>query len=78
MPQQHIFCTIAVQMEKAPLRKDIVLDTELKLFICRWLGMGGGGNPLSYPRALRGMHAKNNNKISHRYISDDENNGNVA
>lgn len=77
MPQQRIFCTIVVQMEKAPLRKDIVLDTELKLFICCWLGMGGGGN-LSYPRAVRGMHTKNNDKISHRYISDDENNGNVA
>jgi len=41
MPQQNIFCTVVVQTEKAPLRKHIVLDTEPKLFICCWLGMGG-------------------------------------
>lgn len=78
MPQQHIFCSIAAQAEKAPLRKDIVLDTELKLFICCWLGMVVVGGSPSYPRALWGMNTKNSDEISHRYVSDDENNGNVA
>lgn len=75
MAQHRIFCAIAVQMEMAPLRKDIVLDAELKLFICCCLPMRGN---LSYPRALRETCAKNNDKISPRYISDDEDDGNVA
>lgn len=39
-----LFGSISVQTEKAPLRKDLVLGTELKLFICWWLGTEEG-NP---------------------------------